>query len=960
VSGTENASFIPLLRNNSRQKAPTSELRPDQALFLKPRWIKVLSNELLDFLLKPLKLRFYSAFPDEKRMGFRLRPLSIALILASVLANSASWLIGVQCASSAELSQKSQEQVTSDPLEAVFQQYRVKSVDDFLARPEVIDAYYEAAQNFFGGPDAFPRSSYDAILRQLRTMSADPASQEFKTRLFETTHLGHAFSIHTESKSYGRELGSGWYDYLEHWKEDLSRDAAGLLQISEDARTQKLKSIYSRLESEQNEYKQKREGMKRSDRENLDREYFGKMKTDPELAILSSYLLYEALGSNELALAFESGNPDLILTAITHLREAPIKDMKSSVEIPDSVSPLLRAKIPSPETLLADQKLFPQAILDTANGGKSRAVGANADVTYDFTPVARRFHGIWKGIPLNECVGGSCDHFDKLTPERWGTIGLKDAQLHWITVDKSYRGYVNQVPVQNEYDHQIYASVDYGSSDFNRAIFVKDTAKDTDVEKIEVKTLFSQWLKIANKQTFDPSWKGAIKTGETAFHNAGVLPTIFTSSEYQLGRAVPGKMNHLDSTPSYLEKAAKLVQPKPVSGYEHGDVYTDATFRRPSEPVLLDPNTPSSLSEAAEQISRRRANSKYGDGVRIQQLYYDERLLARPSTQRLLARVIQSHMRRGPSEQEHVERMVEGILTRIDYSHTTSTRTAAFEPTRPMIYVEDPELRSLLKQFPAKDSNQAQLIKKVLSLNREEDSMKRIEAEKTLLDPAQRQNFGAAAESLVECDMTEIENRRGFFNVLRNANPSALQLVLDQIYLKKIDFTGLGAELPHAIEVAKPHGGTAAYAARLVAHDLPHDPVIKDLGTRLFNGGSPEYGAIILGFSDEYFPAAHHYLEVHAPRYYNTQPYSMMQEAISRMKAAQATASSPAQIQLRPPTAVPPVQENGPSATSAKVLEMPLNEKVATLALAPRPKPIPGSQFDDLIRCLVSLLGTTN
>ncbi len=110
----------------------------------------------------------------------------------------------------------------------------------------------------------------------------------------------------------------------------------------------------------------------------------------------------------------------------------------------------------------------------------------------------RRFHGIWRGIPLNECVGGNCKYLDNLTPERWATVALDKSQLHFVERNGVYHGFMEAVP--GTLGKDTYATVTFGAPD--------------------VRKIYREWYAEATR-TMPSDWKGFVVSSTTDLNNAG-------------------------------------------------------------------------------------------------------------------------------------------------------------------------------------------------------------------------------------------------------------------------------------------------------------------------------------------------------------------------------------------------------------------------------------------------------
>ena len=119
---------------------------------------------------------------------------------------------------------------------------QAKSLDDFLSHQNLIEAYFDSIQGYYG-ENRFSRESFDVILTQL--IEIKDKIDGFKERLWETTDLGEPFTISAGAKTYGRKLNVPlWQDYLTRWHERLKEQSQPLLKIHEvAARNDKLANV---------------------------------------------------------------------------------------------------------------------------------------------------------------------------------------------------------------------------------------------------------------------------------------------------------------------------------------------------------------------------------------------------------------------------------------------------------------------------------------------------------------------------------------------------------------------------------------------------------------------------------------------------------------------------------------------------------------------------------------------
>jgi hypothetical protein len=465
-----------------------------------------------------------------------------------------------------------------DPLEAVLLEYNVKSVDDFLAREEVVKAYFKTAQQFFGA-DRFPKASYDAVIAQLHKVAALPGSEQFKEQLFATSDLGRPYSVQLAFKPTGRDLDRRvWQSKVKNWTQSLAHEA-GAINSPEKARAAAMN-----LRNEQARFRKEisRSDLTEAEVDRLKKSYFAAQKESPELKSLAAYLLKDSFERGALVPLAKADDADFVLGTLSELKNSPLKLVNASGELPDGVAAAVRDIVPKLSDFSKDEKTFPRQIVTTAKG-KANVVGTLAADRVDFLPLSRRFHGIFKGIPLNECVGGACEYLDKLlTPERWAGSALSGTQIHWIRVGDHYSGFVNVAPVKYTPDGKTYGSVDFGSKEFSRTIYVRDPATGA----AEGRTLYNVWLH-GVRQNYPKKWAGIVKGKQGDFHNAGVLPTVYDSPELVLSHDLGTSADYvqIDPVSKFISAASKqVIYPEFLdNNYPKGLMWLDVHARNSSE-----------------------------------------------------------------------------------------------------------------------------------------------------------------------------------------------------------------------------------------------------------------------------------------------------------------------------------------------------------------------------------------
>ncbi len=422
--------------------------------------------------------------------------------------------------------------VTLEDLDAVLK--KAGSVPAFLENSQLVDEYFNLAQAYYGGEEDFPRVSYDSILEQLRDLSA--RVPELNARLWETpadSFMGTSFRVQSSQKSYGRKIK----DKL--WNERL-RSLRN--QLSPELPQESLDELRGRLDAAVQSFRQS-ENFRTAPKKRrvvLEAEFFQKMRLDPSVRKWANFLSIYAIEKNMKDLR-DVEVPDVTFAKWERIRQQPEGALGlQEGTIPSLVLGEMNKLLPSTLDLIKDETTFPREMTRT-NQGKTVEVGASSASLFEFQVLPRRFHGIFKGVRLKECVGGSCKHLTMLRPERWATVALKDAWIGYLEKNGRFLGFTEAVP--GSVGSERYATVSFGAKELGYNIAVEGDQS--------ARRLYSYWIKHAN-QHLPPNTLGLVVSDQSNINNAGVLHAVWGGGEYRDGRSFElksGRSFSLDQDP---------------------------------------------------------------------------------------------------------------------------------------------------------------------------------------------------------------------------------------------------------------------------------------------------------------------------------------------------------------------------------------------------------------------------
>ena len=396
---------------------------------------------------------------------------------------------------------------------------KAKNIDQFLKNPTLIDEYFAALQSYYG--EGFSRQSYDAIIKQLRELVKKVP--QVKERLWEKVKL-KPMVIEQRATKHHRVINvKTWRNYLDDYSKQLDEIISRYFgsRSSEEVRKRAARIIQG-ASKEIEKFERSIEKLGKKKKRVLSAEFYEKLKSRRSLRASLAHLLSDFISSKEARKVLQSGNADTILDWISELERSPGKMMRQKFKnISESTLSLAKAQAIRLEDLLDREDIFPKVV-------KYRKIV--------FRPIPRRIHGIWKGVMLGECVGGSCmdDKFLKsTTPARWSTSALSGSRVYHVEGSGKYLGFVQLVPLEKVNSKELYASVDFGAPVLSDDIVLPGKNGSQN----RTSSLFSAWLDRVKPRT-PRTWKGILVGESNAINNAKVLNTVRGLPEYVLGDTV--------------------------------------------------------------------------------------------------------------------------------------------------------------------------------------------------------------------------------------------------------------------------------------------------------------------------------------------------------------------------------------------------------------------------------------
>lgn len=480
---------------------------------------------------------------------------------------------------------------TLDDIDRVISQ--APNLRSLLDNRSLWEQYYESLRSYYGDDEKFPKASFDAITKQLKlAIDKVPGLEE---RLWETSDLGESYEIRSKVQSSGRTLNiKRWNKLLQFWTDNLKKKLP-----DEKIEMSDIETLSRELDEAQAQFNRVAHLGTKSEQKTRAAQFYSQIRKDPRLEKAAVTMLLEYLQSENAQDLLRSNEPDLILDEINELRQNPGRI--SQLSLNPIIQSEIASLIPPKSKLLADQKTFSSLRIATHNGSAAAEAVGTEDI--EFKPILRRLHGIWKGIPLNECVGGDPNGLNNLSPERWATVALKGTQFYSVENNGRYRGFVQMVPLS--YQGKIYGSVDFGASILRNRAFRRNP-KTGEAQRIP---LHEVWLEEAIKH-LPKRWEGLVVGESTAIGNAGVIDSVHDSAQLYLGTRIGDSkgFKHIDPM------ATKLTQVIPRKGLAEqygGNMILDGTVQNAGMLTMIQPSTSNkeevirSLAQDPELLEKR-------------------------------------------------------------------------------------------------------------------------------------------------------------------------------------------------------------------------------------------------------------------------------------------------------------------------------------------------------------------
>lgn len=387
--------------------------------------------------------------------------------------------------------------LTLEDLDSILQGF--PSIHEFLASIEAQEAYFKAAQQYYGGEQHFPKESYEAILQSFaKVLEQVPelAERAWTVRpvrepiVFEHFVRITNFSL-TDSK---------WREFLK----SLGFSPAGVNEVPE---LEALLGGLKTLEAEIHQIEKENESLSVRAKARVRAEKIQLLKSSSRIHELRKLWFMHLNSRHELQEVLFSPSYETGLFYLERIRTQPQEWLPEGNDLRRALQ-MLSDAIPPASTIV--HGLSP---------------GSNVEIKkIKFIDVPRRFHAIFRG--MKECVGGWKKYLYMLTPRRFLIPLLSGGHEIQVLENGIYNGHISTVAIENE-RHERWLSLDIMSTSLSK----KGVLIDIGHKREHSGSVFSLWL----QQEVDrlPKEVQGYAVGQTnAINNAQGKTAIVSSPDW--------------------------------------------------------------------------------------------------------------------------------------------------------------------------------------------------------------------------------------------------------------------------------------------------------------------------------------------------------------------------------------------------------------------------------------------
>ncbi len=386
-------------------------------------------------------------------------------------------------------------------------QDKADGLNAFLANTELREEYLHAAQLYFGGESAFPRSSYEAILAFIEKMSQMDTT--IATRAWDKKNSGPTFTL------------------------NLGTDDS--LELRQDVWVKELIAVKKRVENKSGDWAYWWKEPIRGE----------KFVKDVEQAQLEmSDIMKNGTYSKTFLDSFIKKNETLIYALLQYQLE--LEDNKEGLnsskwEVIRSVTNKLATQkhlnwplpFSKPPQLAKYWKLIEPDFISTERSVAkyTTKISQESGRKVTFRSV-RRFHALFRGLPVKECTGGDCSLLETLSARRFAIPLLNDTWVQFLEENELGEGHLQAVTLQDANSKTI-LNVDFMAGKLREQVTLRaNTTGDA-----QAFSIYELWLAEVENH-LDKNVQG-IAIGEALnANNEKMQEFIRAKISYQLGQDI--------------------------------------------------------------------------------------------------------------------------------------------------------------------------------------------------------------------------------------------------------------------------------------------------------------------------------------------------------------------------------------------------------------------------------------
>ena len=397
-----------------------------------------------------------------------------------------------------------QERMTLEGLDQILD--KAGKPEDFLSSSAAQSEYYLALRRYLGlEGGAFPRVVFEDILNLLKGL--ENTHPEVLNALWRVQATGTAHSVFPgqgDGNDFEPQMNrKAVQDYIGEVRNAL----ADLLSENGLIMDSRFMVWSSSAFSEMRDREAGIDRLKGKDHRFAQDRLMADLKARREVQHFASYVIYQALSSAETKRIFREGNLEQIVQVFDDLRR--ISTFNGTV-LPKYFRWIIASHIPQSQWL------------------KERFGVVKKGSAFKFIPLPRRFHGVWKGIKLKECVGGCSEHRKDIALGRILSVAAYQSEMYFIEQNQRYKGWVHIIPHLIWDTNKVLGNIEFGSPIFGFN-YSKSMSGRSGGEISFFELWLEQYLKIKPK-----AWSGLYVSDGTLVHNFGGLQAVHDSLAYRM------------------------------------------------------------------------------------------------------------------------------------------------------------------------------------------------------------------------------------------------------------------------------------------------------------------------------------------------------------------------------------------------------------------------------------------